>query len=835
VFVAFLRRPCLLVAIVIAAVFLGIAPPSHQHAAAQAPIQPITTPTPTTPPRLLPLIVRSSSSPITLPPATDTPTTTIPTTPPEPLPPPTTATNVLWVAPNGTDAAARGGEAAPLRTLAFACSQAQAGQTIRLTAGEFRETAQCVLRSGVRVMGSGARGAARTLIYAPASWNFTADGVEDNPDGYVIRATKVQSVTVDQIAFGGNDHRANGAVLVADAQGVTLRDLEIVDFRYTGLHVRSSAQVEVLSIALENSGYEWPPRTSTKFPDGGSVGNLGVHDVRDSTFGFITIKTTDLHGYGVKASNLSRVRFHNLDCDMHPFQSWMGPGPNNFDMEIHGGYAELVEIAHSRFRQTISLMGGNDPRYAKVPYSIHVHHNLFDMKNGSYSVEVGTDKMVFDHNWFRNTWTALQNYGDATTRIGDLTVFNNVVENLSMRFVGLKGRAENLRVFGNTVYLSEGGGQSYLVTLGKNNASRHWLLANNVIVGAPSNPASSRQLATVYEASTAPRQVQARNNVYRDITLGITADAPIDPAQWGHQYTANLLADPGLPLTGTNAFQPPADSPVIDRGDPNIGVRTTFIGAGRDVGAFEGGATPWRAGLGTSAELEYVWAPTTSVSQEFFVGSVDVDLSAALGAEIRYTLDGSEPGPTSARYNGPIRVTTAVQLRARAFKNGYGSPTALTLDLTEGVRGYPNLGAQGSFSASSTYPERASDGTELYSPAKAFDGITYSWVGWTHAADDRRPWLQVDLKQAARIRYVELYTRAGFDDPAARRNFEIRASNDPTFATSVVLAAQGTTALPREGVFEAEVANTGTYRYIRAAKTADEGFFVTELRVLGQR
>lgn len=651
-----------------------------------------------------------------------------------------------------------------------------------------------------------------------------------------MRVENVQNVIVDQIEFRGNANRANGAVLVADAQQVTPRDLNVIDFRYTGVQLRSAAKIDAQNIYIENSGYEWPPRTSVKFPDGGSVGNLGVRDVQDSVFGFITIKTTGLHGYGIKAAGLTRVRFHNLDMDMHPFQSWMGPGPGNFDMEIHGGHAELVEIAYSRFRQTLSLMGGNEPRYDAVPYSIHVHHNLFDQKDNAYGIEVGTDKMVVDLNWFRNTWTALQNYGDESTRIRNLTVFNNVAENLSMRLVGLKGRVENLRVFGNTVYLGPGGGQSYLVTLGRNNGSRNWLLANNIVVGSNTNAAASRQLVAVYEATMAPRDVQARNNVSRDITMGmVVGDTPIDGADLGHQYSGNIEADPGLPTSGATAFQPPANSPALDRGDPNIGIHNAFIGAGRDIGAFERGQTAWRAGPGATSDVQYLWAPTTSVQQEFFVDTIDVDLAAAPGAEIRYTLDRTEPGPTSTRYTAPIRVTQPVKLRARAFQNGFGSGTALALDLAKGVRGYPNLGAQGSFSASSFYPERDSEGGDIYAPAKAFDGITYSWIGWSPAADDRRPWLQIDLGSPARIRYVELYTRAQLNDPSARRNFEIQASNDPTFANYVVLAAQGGTTLPHEGVFEAEVTNTESYRYIRATKTADEGFFVTELRVLGQR
>jgi hypothetical protein len=163
---------------------------------------------------------------------------------------------------------------------------------------------------------------------------------------------------------------------------------------------------------------------------------------------------------------------------------------------------------------------------------------------------------------------------------------------------------------------------------------------------------------------------------------------------------------------------------------------------------------------------------------------------------------------------------------------------ALALNLTQGVNGYPNLSQGRPASTSSVYPERDPQGTEIYAPAKAFDGITFSWVGWSPAAENARPWLQVDLGAAARVRYLELHTRAsvGAEAVSARRNFEIQASNDPSFATFTVLVRQGSSALPFQGVFKAEVSDSGTYRYICAAKTvANESFFVTELQVLGER
>jgi uncharacterized repeat protein (TIGR03806 family) len=55
-----------------------------------------------------------------------------------------------------------------------------------------------------------------------------------------------------------------------------------------------------------------------------------------------------------------------------------------------------------------------------------------------------------------------------------------------------------------------------------------------------------------------------------------------------------------------------------------------------------------------------------------FAGSVTVTLmESEPGAEVRYTLDGSVPGPADALYAAPIRLTGAAVLRARAFKSGF--------------------------------------------------------------------------------------------------------------------------------------------------------------------
>jgi uncharacterized repeat protein (TIGR03806 family) len=55
-----------------------------------------------------------------------------------------------------------------------------------------------------------------------------------------------------------------------------------------------------------------------------------------------------------------------------------------------------------------------------------------------------------------------------------------------------------------------------------------------------------------------------------------------------------------------------------------------------------------------------------------FARSVEVTLQASVpDADIRYTLDGSEPGPKDLRYEHPIRLDGAAVLRTRAYKDGF--------------------------------------------------------------------------------------------------------------------------------------------------------------------
>ena len=85
-----------------------------------------------------------------------------------------------------------------------------------------------------------------------------------------------------------------------------------------------------------------------------------------------------------------------------------------------------------------------------------------------------------------------------------------------------------------------------------------------------------------------------------------------------------------------------------------------------------------------------VAAPQMTPPSCSFYPSIDVSIACATdGATIRYTLDGTDPTPTSAVYTGPIAIDDDVTIKARAWKSGM-NPSAVvsatySYDTTQGA------------------------------------------------------------------------------------------------------------------------------------------------------
>jgi hypothetical protein len=105
----------------------------------------------------------------------------------------------------------------------------------------------------------------------------------------------------------------------------------------------------------------------------------------------------------------------------------------------------------------------------------------------------------------------------------------------------------------------------------------------------------------------------------------------------------------------------------------------------------------------------------------------------------------------------------------------------------------------------------ANDGQRVYL------GRTSAW----HSASNRNQleWWQVDLGRSYPINFIEIIFREDHDQPATRRNFEVRGSNDLHFRTSTLLGSQGEKVIPFKQSFQAKVVNDESYRYVRIQKT----------------
>ncbi|MDL9977784.1 RICIN domain-containing protein [Microbacterium sp. ASV49] len=116
-----------------------------------------------------------------------------------------------------------------------------------------------------------------------------------------------------------------------------------------------------------------------------------------------------------------------------------------------------------------------------------------------------------------------------------------------------------------------------------------------------------------------------------------------------------------------------------------------------------------------------------------------------------------------------------------------------------------------------------------FAAGNANDGA--SSTGWLSAGADTAAWWQVDLGAAHQLGQFTITTRQDLDQAMTRNNIEVRASNDPTFATYNVVGRVDSRTIPDAGSYTRSIDPTQAYRYIRVAKTDGQSFYLAEFAV----
>ena len=196
---------------------------------------------------------------------------------------------------------------------------------------------------------------------------------------------------------------------------------------------------------------------------------------------------------------------------------------------------------------------------------------------------------------------------------------------------------------------------------------------------------------------------------------------------------------------------------------------------------------PTPGNANTNAFVKYEDGPVLSEEAGFYSGSVTVAMTANPGVDIRYTLDGSEPTPSSTLYSNPVTVSQTTVVKATAFNSDPGVLPSFTevntyfIDVSHGVvvlsvagdelntlMGGNQINPIGSFEyfeggafIDEAYGEYNKHGNDSWAyQQRGIDWITRDQMGYTSSIDhkifprkDRNRYQRLILKAAANDNY----------------------------------------------------------------------------------
>ncbi|WP_371563252.1 RICIN domain-containing protein [Streptomyces canus] len=169
-------------------------------------------------------------------------------------------------------------------------------------------------------------------------------------------------------------------------------------------------------------------------------------------------------------------------------------------------------------------------------------------------------------------------------------------------------------------------------------------------------------------------------------------------------------------------------------------------------------------------------------------------------------------------------------------QNHNGSNVTLTNNTTSGDSVIKASGLESAYQGLATklnlaYNKSVSSSSVYDSGTPAANAVdNNNSTGWSPTGSDSSAWWQVDLGQAYQLGQFSLTTRQNLDQSETRGNFEIRASNDPSFGSYTVLGRQ-TDTLPLAATLTSNVDVRQQFRYVRVAKTDGAYFYITDFSV----
>jgi uncharacterized repeat protein (TIGR03806 family) len=198
------------------------------------------------------------------------------------------------------------------------------------------------------------------------------------------------------------------------------------------------------------------------------------------------------------------------------------------------------------------------------------------------------------------------------------------------------------------------------------------------LLNVPLSDAQLKTLPTLAALSDASRSIEERARSYLDANCGHChrpgGTVAYFDARYGTPLPQQELVD-GPVLINEGIDRPHVISPhdiwrsiAYMRINTNGDIRMPPLA--RET-IDEQGVAVLRDWINSMPGKEVLGPPKITPDGGTFAAAVSVTLSSPdPGAQIRYTLDGSAPGPQDLLYSGPIPISGATVVRARAYKDG---------------------------------------------------------------------------------------------------------------------------------------------------------------------
>ncbi|MFH5802639.1 right-handed parallel beta-helix repeat-containing protein [Alienimonas sp. DA493] len=265
------------------------------------------------------------------------------------------------------------------------------GDRIAVGPGTFELTEPLRVESGMTLAGAGP---GETALTPAPTWTPAPTDRPDNETDYntadesaylIVVEPRAQSVMIRGLTLRSTAERGglHGAILSRDAEDLTLRNLHVGPFRWSGVRLFHSKGGSITDCRFTDAGGRM---RVTKGPVGGSIFVRWAHglEIAHNTFE-ITPDHPD-HVYGVKGRGARDVRIHHntIRC--------------NFAIEFPFEGESGMEIDHNYLDGVVSI-----PKHAGGPVpedgspTFHLHHNYF-MR--SYSIEGTRNALVVERNLF---------------------------------------------------------------------------------------------------------------------------------------------------------------------------------------------------------------------------------------------------------------------------------------------------------------------------------------------------------------------------------------------------------------------------------------------------